>query len=93
MHWQIPPITIGDPVGAAAAEPVDCWLVDWLADVAPDVVGLLDDDLLLDEQATRQAPRPVPKYPLQLTQVIHISPECWWRTPSGDVSGNRHHAY
>ena len=58
VHWQIPPITIGDPVGAAAAEPVDCWLVDWLADVLPDVVGLLDDDLLLDEQATDESAAP-----------------------------------
>jgi hypothetical protein len=54
----MPPITIGDPVGAAAVEPAEpvaaveavepaAPVEDWL----PAVVGLLDDDLLLDEQA------------------------------------------
>ena len=56
VQLQTPPITIGDPVGAAAAEPVDFWGAEpvdcWLVDGLPAVVGLLDDVLLLDEQAT-----------------------------------------
>ena len=39
---------LAEPVDAWLAEPVDAWLVDGL----PDVVGLLDDVLRLDEQAT-----------------------------------------
>ena len=47
---------LAEPVDAWLAEPIDAWLAEpvdaWLVDGLPDVVGLLDDVLRLDEQAT-----------------------------------------
>ena len=79
VHVQIPPITIGDPVAAAGrrarrrwlAEPVDAGCDDWL----PDVVGLLDDVLLLDEQATSTS-APARTKEARLSRRKFIFPPC-----------------
>jgi hypothetical protein len=70
----MPPIKIGDPVGAAA-EPVDGWLLDcWLVD-CPAVVGeLLDDVLLLEEQATSTTVAATHRTPLKRRKLITLPP-------------------
>ena len=56
--WLAEPVDawLAEPIDAWLAEPVDAWLAEpvdaWLVDGLPDVVGLLDDVLRLDEQAT-----------------------------------------
>ena len=92
VQSQIPAMTIGDPVGVAAAEPVDDWLVepveDWLVEPvdcwlpAAAVVGLLDDVLLLDEQAaSTSAATPTQRTRLNGRKSVIFPPLSRYRTP------------
>ena len=75
VQSQIPAMTIGDPVGVAAAEPVDDWLVepveDWLVEPvdcwlpATAVSGGLLDRMSCcwTSKPPAPAPRPQPKGP------------------------------